>query len=214
MIISVANQKGGVGKTTTALNLAFVYSQNRKILLVDMDAQGKNELKTTTYDVLINDASPREAAMMVRKNLYLLPANLDLAGAEVELVNVLSRETRLKGALEPLKEDFDMIIIDTPPSLGLLTVNALVSSDWVLVPIQCEFFALEGVGQLLKGILARRTRLSQEVEAELRAYFKDKVFKTVIPRSTRVAEAPSYGQSILEYDRRSPAARAYKKQTW
>lgn len=254
MVISVANQKGGVGKTTTALNLAFVYSQDRKVLLVDIDAQGnattglgvtKNELKATTYDVLINDASAREAAIMVRNNLYLIPANLDLAGAEVELVNVLSRETRLKAALEPLKEEFDMIIIDTPPSLGLLTVNALVSSDWVLVPIQCEFFALEGVGQLLKtvnlvkkylntnldvlGFLLtmydRRTRLSQEVEAELRAYFKDKVFKTVIPRSTRVAEAPSYGQSILEYDRRSPAAKAYndlveeieervQKQTW
>ena len=232
MIISVANQKGGVGKTTTALNLAFVYAQNRKVLLVDMDAQGnattglgvtKNELKVTTYDVLINDASAREAAIMVRNNLYLIPANLDLAGAEVELVNVLSRETRLKMALEPLKEEFDMIIIDTPPSLGLLTVNA------VLVPIQCEFFALEGVGQLLKtvnlvkkylntnldvlGFLLtmydRRTRLSQEVEAELRAYFREKVFKTVIPRSTRVAEAPSYGQSIMEYDKRSPAAKAY-----
>jgi len=215
-------QKGGVGKTTTALNLAFVYSQDRKVLLVDIDAQGnattglgvtKNELKATTYDVLINDASAREAAIMVRNNLYLIPANLDLAGAE----------TRLKAALEPLKEEFDMIIIDTPPSLGLLTVNALVSSDWVLVPIQCEFFALEGVGQLLKtvnlvkkylngnldvlGFLLtmydRRTRLSQEVEAELRAYFRDKVFRTVIPRSTRVAEAPSYGQSILEYDRKN-----------
>jgi chromosome partitioning protein len=156
---------------------------------------------------------------------------LDLAGAEVELVNVMSRESRLKYALEPLKDQFDLIIIDTPPSLGLLTINALVASDWVLVPIQCEFFALEGVGQLLKTVnlvrrylnteldvlgylltmYDRRTRLSQEVESELRAYFKEKVFDTVIPRSTRVAEAPSYGQSIQEYDSHSPAARAYNR---
>ncbi|WP_018963394.1 ParA family protein [Coprothermobacter platensis] len=240
MIISVANQKGGVGKTTTALTLSSLYAQNRKVLLVDMDAQGnattgfgvsKNDLKKTTYNVLIEDIPASEAFIKVRDNLYIVPSNLDLAGAEVELVNVMSRESRLKYALEPLKDQFDVIIIDTPPSLGLLTINALVASDWVLVPIQCEFFALEGVGQLLKTVnlvrrylnteldvlgylltmYDRRTRLSQEVESELRAYFKEKVFDTVIPRSTRVAEAPSYGQSIQEYDSHSPAARAYNR---
>jgi chromosome partitioning protein len=240
MILSVANQKGGVGKTTTALSLASLYAQDRKVLLVDMDAQGnattglgvqKNSLKKTTYNVLIEDTPAIDAAITVRNNFYLIPSNLDLAGAEVELVNVMSRESRLKYALEPLKDDFDVIIIDTPPSLGLLTINSLVSSDWVLVPIQCEFFALEGVGQLLKTVnlvkkylntqlevlgylltmYDRRTRLSQEVEEELRNYFKEKVFKTVIPRSTRVAEAPSYGQSILEYDKNSPASKAYNE---
>lgn len=240
MTLAIANQKGGVGKTTTALSLATLFSKERKVLLVDMDAQGnattglgvsKSQLKLTTYDVLVADAPVSETILEVRENLYLIPSSLDLAGAEVELVNLLSRESRLRNALEPVSDRFDLIIIDTPPSLGLLTINALTASDWLLVPIQCEFFALEGVGQLLKTVnlvkkflnpkidilgylltmYDKRTKLSQEVERELREYFGDKVFSTVIPRSVRLAEAPSYGQSIIEYDRHSAAAQAYAR---
>ncbi|NPV89054.1 ParA family protein [Coprothermobacteraceae bacterium] len=240
MTLAIANQKGGVGKTTTALSLATLFSKERKVLLVDMDAQGnattglgvsKSQLKLTTYDVLVADAPVSETILKVRENLYLIPSSLDLAGAEVELVNLLSRESRLRNALEPVSDRFDLIIIDTPPSLGLLTINALTASDWLLVPIQCEFFALEGVGQLLKTVnlvkkflnpkidilgylltmYDKRTKLSQEVERELREYFGDKVFSTVIPRSVRLAEAPSYGQSIIEYDRHSAAAQAYAR---
>lgn len=238
-IIAVTNQKGGVGKTTTAVNVAAqLANSRRKVLLIDLDPQGnatsslgidKNSLKTTLYDVIIGTARPDRVMQTTNiKNLLVLPANANLAGAEVELVSVAERESRLKHVLESV--NVDVIIIDCPPALGLLTINALVAAHHVLIPVQSEYFALEGLGQLLNTIqlvrqrlnphleilgvvltmFNKRTVLSEQVYNEVQQHFGDKVFKTVIPRNVRLAEAPSYGRTIFEHDKWSRGARGYK----
>lgn len=239
--IALANQKGGVGKTTTAVSLSVALAAGGyRVLLVDIDPQGnatsslgieKSGLDHTIYDLLVGNATAREiAADTGRDRLDLLPSAPELAGAEVELVDVAARETRLKTGLDAIRADYDLIFIDCPPSLGLITVNAMTAADLVLVPIQCEFLALEGVGQLITTIdLVRRhlnpsldiigvlmtmydgrTRLSQHVVNEVKSYFPERIFGEVIPRSVRLAEAPSYGQAIIEYDRPSRGAVAYR----
>lgn len=238
-IIAVLNQKGGVGKTTTTTNLAaYLARGGKKVLICDIDPQGnstsglgfdKNSLSLTLYDVLFSRAEAKDATQKVAKqSIYLLPANSQLAGAEVELVNTDNRERQLKRVLEPL--DYDYIIIDCPPSLGLLSVNALTAADSVLIPVQAEYYALEGLSQLLSvvqqvkqalnpdlailGVVItlydNRTSLSGQVKKELESYFGDKVFDTVIPRNVKLAEAPSFGRTIIEHDRWSKGARAYK----
>ena len=240
-IISIANQKGGVGKTTTAINLSTILAKKgKKVLLVDADPQGnatsglgaKREIEYSTYDILVNDATIKETTIgTVVKKLYVCPSNISLAGAEVELVSMMSREQRLKEKLDEVKEEYDYIIIDCPPSLGLITLNAFTASDSVLIPVQCEYYALEGLGQLLntvnlvkkhlnpkleiEGALLTmydvRTNLSNQVVSEVKKYFGDRVYKTVIPRNVKLSEAPSYGMPITVYDARSKGAKSYEK---
>ena len=239
-IIGIINQKGGVGKSTTAINLgAALGEQNTQVLLVDLDPQGnttsglgveKSQVKHCIYDVLLNDVPIEEVIIPdVSPGLDLVPATINLAGAEVELVSEIARESRLKDALGGLRGKYDYIFIDCPPSLGLLTVNALVGSDKLIIPIQCEFYALEGVTKLLDsmkrvksrlnpaldiyGVLLTmydaRTTLSKEVVEEVRRFFGNKVFDTLIPRAVKMSEAPSYGQPITQYDPNGRGAKAY-----
>ena len=240
-IISVANQKGGVGKTTTTVNLGTILAKKgKKVLLIDADPQGnatsglgvEKEVEFSTYDILVNE-TPLEDAIQntMIKNLKVCPSNINLAGAEVELVSMMSREQRLKEKLEEIKDKFDYILIDCPPSLGLITLNSFTASNSVLIPVQCEYFALEGLGQLLNTInLVKkhlnknieiegslltmydiRTNLSNQVVKEVKKYFDNKVYKTVIPRNVRLSEAPSYGMPITEYDPKSKGAKSYLK---
>ena len=240
-VISVANQKGGVGKTTTTVNLSTILvKKGKKVLLIDTDPQGNatsglgltKEVENSVYDILVNETEFKETIQDTSvKNLKVCPSNISLAGAEVELVSMMSREQRLKTKLDIIKNDFDYILIDCPPSLGLITLNAFTASDSVLIPVQCEYFALEGLGQLLntvnlvkkhlnknleiEGALLTmydaRTNLSNQVVKEVKKYFEDKVYKTVIPRNVRLSEAPSYGMPITIYDPRSKGAKAYEK---
>ena len=242
-IISVANQKGGVGKTTTTINLSTMLAKKgKKVLLIDADPQGnatsgvgaEKEVEYSTYDILVSDVEIVQALeKTIIKNLLVCPSNINLAGAEVERVSMMSREQRLKEKLEEIKDKFDYILIDCPPSLGLITLNAFTASDTVLIPVQCEYYALEGLGQLLNTInlvkkhlnknleiegalltmYDARTNLSNQVVKEVKKYFGDKVYKTVIPRNVRLSEAPSYGMPITEYDPRSKGAKTYEKFT-
>ena len=239
-IICIANQKGGVGKTTTAVNLASSLAvAERRTLLVDMDPQGnagsgvgidKGSLKQSIYDVLINEEEPQRAVVpTVIPFLSVLPATTDLAGAELELVSVIGRELRLREAIAPLLDSYDYIIIDSPPSLGLLTVNAMTAAHSVLIPLQCEFYAMEGLSQILKtirlvqkalnpvlvieGILLTmydgRNNLSRQVSEEIRTHFPNETFEAVIPRNVRLSEAPSHGKPIILYDIASRGATSY-----
>jgi chromosome partitioning protein len=242
-IIAIANQKGGVGKTTTSVNLsALLAKKGKKVVLIDADPQGNatsglgvdKDVEKSLYDVLINE-EPVAGTLQdtVEKNLKICPSNMNLAGAEVELVSQMSREHRLKEQLEGIKDKFDYIFIDCPPSLGLITLNSFTAADSVLIPVQCEYYALEGLGQLINTInlvkkhlnknieiegalltmYDARTNLSNQVVKEVKKYFDNKVYKTVIPRNVRLSEAPSYGMPITEYDARSKGAKSYEKFT-
>lgn len=239
--IAIFNQKGGVGKTTTNINLAACLAmKGKKILILDIDPQGnttsgvgisKKDLDVTTHEILIEDTYHPEEAIIATgiENLDIMPASVQLAGAEVELIELTGREKRLKRAIDLLKPKYDYIFIDCPPSLGILTINSLTAVDSVLIPIQCEFYALEGVSQLMstidivrrnmnpdlkiEGVILSmfdgRTNLSIQVVEEVKKYFKEKVYTTVIPRNVRLAEAPSYGMPVIQYDPKSSGALAY-----
>ena len=240
-IISVANQKGGVGKTTTTVNLgACLASLGKRVLLVDMDAQGnatsgvgirKPDVTQDIYDVLVNELPIAEATLVTEhENLSIVPATLQLAGAEIELTSMMARESRLKGSLAEVNAQYDYILIDCPPSLGHLTINSFTASDSILIPVQCEYYALEGLSQLLntvrlvqkhfnpeleiEGVLLTmydaRTNLGNEVVEEVRKYFREKVYETIIPRNIRLSEAPSHGMPIIDYDPRSRGAEVYQ----
>ncbi len=253
MIFAITNQKGGVGKTTTVLNIGvYLAAQGKKVLLIDSDPQGnltsglgishepneieskENEEFKTIYDILINKQTAESVIKTTRiANLDVISAGIELAGAEVELVSAMSRETILKKALESVKQQYSYILIDCPPSLGLLTINALVATDQVLIPVQSEYYALEGLGQLLNTITLiknnlnptldiggviltmfdTRTNLSKDVATELEKHFESKLFKTIIPRNIRLSEAPSHGLSIQEYSPSSSGAFAYESLT-
>lgn len=240
-VISIANQKGGVGKTTTTINLSTMLAKKgKRVLLIDADPQGnatsgvgaEKDVEFSTYDILVGDIEMDEAIeKTIIKNLLVCPSNINLAGAEVELVSMMSREHRLKEKLENIKDVFDYILIDCPPSLGLITLNAFTASDSVLIPVQCEYYALEGLGQLINTInlvkkhlnktievegalltmYDARTNLSNQVVKEVKDYFEDKVYKTVIPRNVKLSEAPSFGMPITVYDPRSKGAKCYEK---
>jgi chromosome partitioning protein len=251
-VVVIANQKGGVGKTTTALNLgAALANRGKRILLIDLDPQANlssgigftsNFLKDkwddsdnapykSIYDILINKEKISKVFVPTNtENLFLVPSHLSLAGAEVEMVNILSRESILKHAIEEFYEKMDCVIVDCPPSLGLLTINALNAAQELVIPIQCEYYALEGLGQLMKttqivktinpdlnigGVVLTmfdsRTRLSENVVADVKKHFSDIVFKTIVPRNVRLSEAPSHGKTIQQYDPKSSGALAYKK---
>jgi ATPases involved in chromosome partitioning len=243
--ICIFNQKGGVGKTTTNINLcAYLAMEGYRVLTIDIDPQGnttsglgldKNNLESSIYDVLISDATMKESIVRsdLVQNLYISPSTMELAGAEVELINKADRENIIKNKLKEIEDEFDYVFIDCPPSLGILTINALSCADSVLIPIQCEFYALEGVSQLvntiqlvkkslnkdlyIEGVVMTmfdyRTNLSNEVLKEVQKYFKDKVYKTTISRNVRLAEAPSFGLPIMLYDEKCKGAEAYVKLT-
>ncbi|MEK7606904.1 MAG: ParA family protein [Patescibacteria group bacterium] len=244
-IISIVNQKGGVGKTTTSINLGAALAQLGKfVLLVDIDPQANatsgigvnwRELKTGVYQTIMGNASLRDVIMPTgREHLSLAPATMDLAGSNVELVNMPNREMRLREALLEVRHDYDYILIDCPPSLGLLTLNGLVAADKILIPVQAEYYALEGLGQLISTIdLVRenlrpdlliggailtmfdsRNKLSGEVMQELYKYFPQKIFRSVIPRTVKLAEAPSFGKTIFEYEPSGKGASAYERLAW
>ena len=239
--IAVANQKGGVGKTTTAVNVgAALAEMGYRTLLIDLDPQGNAStglgveirgIETSMYHVILHEAPLEDCVEATDvRNLFVAPASLDLAGAEIELVPAFSRETRLRRALEAVKDDYDYVLIDCPPSLGLLTVNGLAAAHEVMVPIQCEYYALEGLGQLLRNVdlvrrnlnpslevstivcvmYDRRTKLADQVVAEVREHFGDKVCRTMVPRAVRISEAPSFGQPIITFDPLSRGALAYR----
>jgi chromosome partitioning protein len=249
-LIVIANQKGGVGKTTTAINLAIALAQTNRtssalpILLIDLDPQGNatsgltppaelggiKASRKTIYEAIVGHIQITDAIRQIRQNIFLLPSGADLVGAEVELAAVEGRERRLKEMLGPLRVQYSFILIDTPPSLGLLTLNAMVAADTVLVPMQCEYYALEGLSSLL-GTVSRvrkvlnpalqiggivltmfdaRNRLSHEIAREVNQHFPDKLFQSVIPRNVRLSESPSHGLSVIEYDNKSAGAEAYR----
>ena len=239
-MIAIGNQKGGVGKTTTTVNLgAALAFQGKNVLIIDMDSQGnatsglgieRADVKQSVYEVLVDQIEAAGAILPTsRENLWILPSTLQLAGAEIELATADHRESRLKQAIEPIKADYDYILVDCPPSLGQLSLNAFTASDTILIPVQCEYYALEGLSQLLNTIrlvqrtynknfriegvlltmLDARTNLGYEVVEEVRKYFQEKVYQTIITRNVRLSEAPSYGQSVIDYDPKSRGAEMY-----
>lgn len=241
-IISVSNQKGGVGKTTTTINIAaFLAEKGKRVLILDIDPQANSgyglgvnveETQATVYEVMIGEIRIQDAVYKTNiENLFIVPSNIHLSGAQVDLLDTENKEFILRNALKPLKSEFDFIFIDCPPSLGILTLNSLVAADTVLIPLQCEYYALEGLSQLLKiismvqenlnrnlrieGVVLTmydsRTNLSQQVVSDIREFFKEKVFDTIIPRNVKLSEAPSFGKPIGQYDRHCVGSEAYEK---